>query len=158
MKLLILFILGFIMGGTVSWKINMEITGKASSRNYIMSEKHLSIMLILNRFLQIKQEQKSIGAYLENKGIHTVAIYGMSYVGERLYEELKNENVQVLYGIDKKAGSGIEGFQMYSPYEKLPEVDAVIVTPTFFFAAIQKDLSAKIMCPIISLEEILYEV
>lgn len=158
MKLVIVLLIGFITGGVVSWIVNMNILGKASSQNYKMSEKHLSIMLLLNRFLQIKQEKKSVSSYLEKRGIHTVAIYGMSYVGERLYVELEDGNVRVAYGIDRKAGSGISGFMVYSPEEKLPPVDAIVVTPTFFFESIYRDLSDKVSCPIISLEEILYEV
>ena len=32
-----------------------------------------------------------------------IAIYGMGYLGECLYEELENTDIQVLYGIDQSA-------------------------------------------------------
>jgi hypothetical protein len=42
--------------------------------------------------------------------------------------------------------------------DDLEEVDAIVVTAITFFDEIEEKLSAKIDCPIISLEDILYEV
>ena len=42
--------------------------------------------------------------------------------------------------------------------DQLTEVDAVVVTPIVFFNEIEKELSEKLDCPIISLEDILYEI
>ena len=39
----------------------------------------------------------------------------------------------------------------------LPRVDAVIVSETFFFEDVEPMLSEKLSCPVISLEEIVYE-
>ena len=40
----------------------------------------------------------------------------------------------------------------------LEAVDAVIVTPIFFMDEIEEMLSGKMDCPIVSLEDILYEI
>ena len=42
--------------------------------------------------------------------------------------------------------------------DDLEEVDAVVVTAITFFDEIEEKLSQKIDCPIISLEDILYEI
>ena len=42
--------------------------------------------------------------------------------------------------------------------DDLKPVDAVVVTAITFFNEIEEQLSQKMKCPIISLEEILYEV
>ena len=47
---------------------------------------------------------------------------------------------------------------MVATEEKLEKVDAIIVTAVSFFDQIEEELSEKISCPIISLEDILYEV
>ena len=41
--------------------------------------------------------------------------------------------------------------------EELPEVDAVIVTAVYEYDEIEKMLADRVSCPVISLEEILYE-
>ena len=47
--------------------------------------------------------------------------------------------------------------EVVSPEDGLREVDAVIVTSIFFMDEIEKALSVKLSCPVISLEDILYE-
>ena len=47
---------------------------------------------------------------------------------------------------------------MVTPDEELANVDAVIVTPITFFSEIEDMLSLKMDCPILSIEDILYDV
>lgn len=137
------------------------LTKKASNTEIAkereMAEKHLALFLMMNRWVEVKQQGKSPADYLLTKKYQTIAIYGMSYAGERLVEELKNSGVTVSYGIDKKAGGGYSDMEVVSPEDGLREVDAVIVTSIFFMDEIEKALSVKLSCPVISLEDILYE-
>ena len=48
--------------------------------------------------------------------------------------------------------------EVMSPDDVLPEVDAVIVTPVFFFDEIEELLVSKMNADIVSIEDILYEV
>ena len=82
----------------------------------------------------------------------------MSYAGERLLEELKDSKIDVKYGIDKNADGIYSDIELVTMEDKLETVDAIVVTPIFFFDQIEEELSKKISCPIISLEDILYEV
>lgn len=123
-----------------------------------MSEKHLSLYLMMNQWVKVKQENKSISDYLEKNGYKEIAIYGMNYVGETLLSELKDSNVKVKYGIDKNADTMYLDIDVVTPDDELEEVDAVIVTAITFFDEIADNLSEKISCPIISMEDILYEV
>ncbi|MCI8591401.1 MAG: hypothetical protein HFI88_03420 [Lachnospiraceae bacterium] len=137
------------------------LTKKASNTEIAkereMAEKHLALFLMMNRWVEVKQQGKSPADYLLTKKYQTIAIYGMSYAGERLVEELKNSGVTVSYGIDKKAGGVYSDMEVVSPEDGLREVDAVIVTSIFFMDEIEKALSVKLSCPVISLEDILYE-
>ena len=82
----------------------------------------------------------------------------MSYVGETLVDELKNSNITVLYGIDQKADSIYADVDIVFIEDELQEVDAIVVTAITFFDEIEEKLSRKVDCPIISLDDILYEV
>lgn len=73
-------------------------------------------------------------------------------------EELRDTDVQVVYGIDKKADSIYADVDIVTMDDTLEEVDAVVVTAITFYDEIEDKLSDKIDCPIISLEDILYEI
>ena len=82
----------------------------------------------------------------------------MSYVGETLYHELEDSPVEVAYAIDKRAEGMYADVELLSPDDELPDVDAVIVTPVFFFDEIEEMLASKMDADIVSMEDILYEV
>ncbi len=129
-------------------------TEKAKS----MSNKHLALFLMMNQWVKVKQEGKSLSAYFEKNHYKKIAVYGMSYAGETLIDELKNSGIEVAYGIDKKADSIYADMDILSLEDSLEDVDAVVVTAITFFDEIEEKLSEKLDCPIISLEDVLYEV
>lgn len=122
-----------------------------------LSNKHLKLFKMMNQWVRIKQEGKSLVSYLETRGMHKVAIYGMNYAGETLVEELKGSNIEILYGIDRRANNLCAGFPIVSIDEPLDAVDGIIVTAVAFFDEIEEELRAKVDCSIISLEDIIYE-
>ncbi|KAI4450836.1 hypothetical protein C823_005373 [Eubacterium plexicaudatum ASF492] len=82
----------------------------------------------------------------------------MSYAGETFFDELRDTSVEIVYGIDKKTSALNVELEVVSVDSELEEVDAVVVTAITYFDDIEKALSAKLNCPILSLEDILYEV
>lgn len=132
--------------------------GKNADKYREMSKKHLALFLLMNEWLIAKQEGKSITEYFKRNNYKSVAVYGLSYVGERVLDELKNSDIEVKYGIDKNAEAMFADIEMYLPEDELPEVDAIIVTPVFFFDEIYTALSDKVSCPIISMEDILRDI
>ena len=141
-----------IGAATMAKASNVEIT-KAKK----MSDKHLTLFLMMNQWVLVKQEGKNVADYLQKNGYKTIAIYGMSYAGERLLDELKGSGVTVKYGIDQKADEIYSEVNVVSPDDILADVDAVIVTSISFMNEIEERLSSKLSCPILSLEDILYE-
>lgn len=81
----------------------------------------------------------------------------MSYAGERLLEELKGSRITVKYGIDKRSDEIYEDIELFSPDDDLEDVDAVVVTAIAYFEEIRDRLSVKMDCPVISLEDAIYE-
>lgn len=121
-----------------------------------LAEKHLYMFLLMNRWVQNKNANKEIADYLLKNGIHTVAIYGMNYIGETLYTELKNTPIEVEYAIDRNAETMYAECDMLEPDNELPFVDMIIVTPLTGFDAIKEMLKKKVDCKIISIEDIVY--
>lgn len=147
-------LMGFAVGGAVTFKAKQK--EKEQWKN--MSNKHLALMLLLNQWLITRQEGKSVVEYFHKNGIRSIAIYGMSYIGERLYDELKNSDIDVRYAIDRNAKSLYADIDIIVPDEKLPKVDAIIVTPVFYFYEIEEMLSEKVDYKVISLGDLLHEI
>ncbi len=120
------------------------------------SGKHLALFLMMNQWVKLKQENKSLVSYFMENEYKEIAVYGMSYAGETLVEELKGSEIEVVYGIDNRADSLYSDLNIVSSDDSLEKVDVVVVTAITFFDEIEEKLSKKINCPIISLEDILY--
>ncbi len=130
-----------------------------------LSEKNMyeQYYYITNTWVKIKNEGLGLEDYFHKKNIQTVAIYAAGELGTRVYEELKNTNIEVKYFTDKKviennAVMEFNGIQIVNinNYKEKNEVDAIIVTPTFYMESIEESLrKSGIIKPIISLEKII---
>ena len=158
MKKTVISILSALTGAAVGagaiGKVSVDKTKKIQS----MSDKHLALFLMMNQWVKVKQEGKKLSDYFEKNGYKKIAIYGMSYAGETLLEELEGSGIEVSYGIDQKADALFLDVDVVSMEDTLEEVDAVVVTAITFFDEIEERISEKLNCPVISLEDILYEV
>lgn len=67
----------------------------------------------------------------------------MSFIGQRLYEELKDTGVEVVYGIDKNSDKIYADIDIVTPEDDLEEVDAIIVTAFYFFDEIEVFLEGE---------------
>ncbi len=123
---------------------------------YENSEKYLMSTKLFDEWFEKKQKGKQLESYFLQNNIHTVAIYGMSYLGQRLNDELKNSCVTVKYVIDKNAKDTVSDVHIITPQDEMKPVDAIIITATYYYDEIRKLLSDKVECKIISLEDIIH--
>lgn len=158
MKKGIISVLSALTGAAIGAGAMGKVANKATDKAQAMSDKHLALFLMMNQWVRVKQEGKNLSSYFIKNGYKKIAIYGMSYAGETLLEELKDSEVEVAYGIDKNADGIYADVDIVSLDDDLENVDAVVVTAITFFDEIEEKLSQKMNCPIISLEDILYEV
>lgn len=119
-----------------------------------LSAKHLRMFLLMDRWMMAKQQGKSLERCLRQKGIASVAVYGMGYLGERLKDELKNTGIHIRYLIDQKQKAVCSEFPVYDPDWKLPGTDAVIVTAVHDFDHIKRRLGRHNAVKIISFEDL----
>ena len=122
-----------------------------------MSDKHYDLFMLMNQWLMAKQQGKELITYFHENHYKKIAIYGMSFVGERLYDELQGSDVEVCYAIDKRADNLYADVDVYTLEEELPEVDVIVVTAVSFFDSISDELAEKTDVPVVSLEDIIYE-
>lgn len=149
---LISALLGAAAGGAGS----TYFAEKKLEKNQKKVDKFKNYYSLLNQWLLLKQEGKSLEDYFVGKGIKTVAIYGMGEMGNRLYDELKNSQIKVLYGIDKEASTVYSELEVIECEEISEDVDVIVVTAVFAFEEIAEELKNKVEFPVISLEDVVY--
>lgn len=150
-NLILTFLIGMVVGAGIVGKIESAKLGKVSA----LSDKHFELFRMMAKWIYIKQAGINLSDYLEKDGYKKIAVYGMSYAGEALVNELKDSSVTVAYGIDRNAASLYSDINIVSLNNDLEEVDAIIVTAVTYFDEIEKELSEKMDCPIISLKNML---
>jgi hypothetical protein len=132
-------------------KVSLELYNYECARD----KKFTSYFNLLDKWLEAKENNRTVGGLLLDRGYHAIAIYGMGKVGKHLIFELKDSDVDVLYFIDRKsAGDEMNGIPIYAPDDSLTDVDAIIVTAVFDFENIKLQLEKQCKCPIVSLSEI----
>lgn len=120
-----------------------------------LSDKHLQLYLLMCRWLERKQKGIRLEEYFVRRGYRSIAVYGMNYTGERLLEEMRGSRVSVLYAIDRNADEIYADTKIVTMNDEWAQVDAIVVTPVCSFREIKNQLSGKVDCPILSLEDIL---
>lgn len=121
------------------------------------SVKYKKLFNLLGRWVALNERGLSVGKYLKEKDINKVAIYGLGALGEHLLYELQEEDIQIVYGIDKRAEKlklDIR-FENWEDKKSLPDVDLFIVTAVMDYEMIEKEICEIRDYPVISLEEII---
>lgn len=114
---------------------------------------------LASHWIEAKNYGKNSRTYFDEMNYKKIAIYGMGEFANRLMEELKNSDVEVVYGIDKDVCNSTSRVRnVYSLNDDLPQVDAIVVTPFYDMKSIKCDLKKKVDCPIVSLEEVIWSI
>ena len=147
-------VVGVVAGATAVSKVQASVV--ESTQDKVDKFKQYYNMLV--QWLILKQAGKSLEQYFIDHNYKTIAIYGMGEMGSRLYDELKETSIVVNYGIDQEALGEYSELEVFSKEEDYLDVDAIIVTATFAFDVIEEELRSKVHCPIISLENVVYDI
>ena len=156
-RIVMISILMFVIGYIVAYILLSKKYKKKISVQTALSNKHLALFILMQRWMKQKIKGKEIAGYLKQKKIKTVAIYGMNYVGDALLDDLMNSEIEVLCGIDMNAARIFAQVPVQHPDEEIPEVDAIIVTAINAFGSIEERLQKKTKALILSIEDIIYE-
>ncbi|RDU22810.1 hypothetical protein [Anaerosacchariphilus polymeriproducens] len=147
-------ITGICIGAALLYKMQLKALEKLNAK----TDKFKQYYNTLNQWLNNKDDGKSSVNFFKRNGYQSVAIYGMGELGNRLYKELRNSDIKIKYVIDQSIDYLNHEVSVMSPEDRLEAVDVIVVTPTFAFEDIRSKLKAKINCPIISINEVLYEI
>lgn len=112
---------------------------------------------MMGKWVELEQKGISLPDYFRKRGYRNIAIYGMGLSGLTLYNELKGTDIAVAYAIDRNKEEVPNEVDVYLPKDTLPDADAIIVSAVASFEEIAQLLKGKVECPVISLEDIIYQ-
>lgn len=152
MKIILNLAIGIIIGATTVKIFLKKATIKQQASVPSIYEDGFQIF---NDWMKLKFEGKTLQKFFDDNRMKKVAIYGFGALGQRLYEDLKQLDVEITYVIDRNADNiRIDGLKVVTLDGELDIVDAIIVTPIQFFYDIEKDLESKMSTDIISIEDV----
>lgn len=135
----------------VAWKDKNRVINKC----YENSIKYLENTRVLNELLEKKQKGLSIIDYFKKNNIKNIAIYGMSHLGQRFREELRNSDINIKYVIDKNVKDTFSDLKIISPDDDFEPVDMIVVTAVYYYENIKNIVEHKGKYNVISLKKII---
>lgn len=156
MKKITIGLLGMAAGAVGTYVYLSKPKTKDEREQLQKTEKFKSYYTILEHWLMLKQEGKSLEDYFIKIGYNTVAVYGMGKMGSRLIKELEETDIKIKYCMNSDAPT-VDINMNEVEKVNLADVDAVVVTAVFALDEI-KDKLADLECPIISIEEVVFGV
>lgn len=128
---------------------------KNIAENKNLTSRYQSYWRTLDRWMIILESGKTIEQYLHDKGIQHIAIYGLGLLGKHLLSQLSNTDIVIDYAIDRKGAMRIGNFPVITLENDLPETQLIVVTVTYDFAKIYKEIVSKTSDKVIGLDELI---
>jgi hypothetical protein len=98
----------------------------------------------LLKWLTLSINDKKLDRFFHENDFQKIAIYGLRGFGELFYSEIRKSTIEIVCFIDRDYANypeGIDGIAVRSITDlKTMDYDVIVVTPTFYFDDILKDL------------------
>ena len=117
--------------------------------------KFQKMFFVYDDWMKLQEQGLSIHRFLQGIGVERIAIYGDSYIGKRLYHNLKENGIRVLYFIDRNAQYLEEEIPVCLPDKGLPATDMIIISLVDGINEIRKSLSDLSDARILGIAELL---
>ncbi len=139
--------------------INAEDSFYAKNRKTIAyyqnkMDRYESYWRVMDKWLSLKEKGKTIKDILIEKNIYTIVIYGVGMLGKHLISDLSDGDVKIICAIDRNNVKHKYQFPVLSIDEEIPMTDAIIVTPSYDYPTIKRQLNKKGMNNVISIESL----
>lgn len=139
----------------VYWQVTQNgiLTGEELKRLYMtienVAEDHVRVLskfqkmfFVYDTWMNLYEQGIYMEDYLARKGVHSVAIYGFSYIGKRLHRSLGKRKICVRCFIDMNAVYlRKESVPVFLPDESFPVVDMIIISLVEEVESIRKKLT-----------------
>lgn len=118
-----------------------------------------NMLFVMKTWLDMRNQGMEIASFLETHQYLHIAVYGMGNIGESLFYELRNSDIQIDYAID--SSSCVKDFDgelaVLNWTDEFPDVDAIIVTMMAGYDAVIRALRARLKCPVITVNDLILD-
>lgn len=123
------------------------------------SERSKKKFELMCQWMKLKIRAISLMEFFRDRGIQSIAIYGMGEIGQLIYDELARENEEFIrYAIDQSGMKYMESLPTYCLKRDLPKVDAIVITPVLITDQLEEQIYESLgECVTFVFEELLYE-
>ena len=135
----------------------VEFKDNGYREDSILIDRYRSYWQIMDKWICLLEEEKTIAQYFEKRNIETIALYGVGMMGRHLIKQLEHSHIKIAYGIDIRGNDEQQQFPIFNKYPEGYDVDAIIITVTYETYPIYTTLEKEANCSIILLEEIIGE-
>lgn len=150
--------MAFLLGTGMTSAFMLQLQQNCINKWKSSARKNRGLFLLMDQWVSIKQDGKRLENYFIKNNFRKIAIYGMGNVGKRIVKELKDSEIEILYGIDRSAESIYSEIKLVTINQTLEKVDAVVITLVDDFEDVYDKLSEKLKCSIIAIEDIINEI
>ena len=153
-QILLVGLFSYILGGIFVFRMSRKWLAEKIRK----VDKFKRYYSVLNEWLMLKNCNHNLEEYFKNNAYGEIAVYGIGELGRRLCEELKDTDIEIEYIVDGKVSGNYLGVEIMDMDSQLKAVDVVVVTAVFDLERIEKQLKEKVSFPVVSLEEVIYEI
>lgn len=156
-----LFVAGVLLGGGVGLLTGKRLGSCNAKQKQKKEDKFKQYYNVLNRWMYLKHNHKNLSEYFKRMKYNRIAIYGLGELGNRLIDELKDTETEVVYGVDKKIDNtfvSVPAFVLEEISNTTEDIDVLVVTPIFAYDEVVDELKNKVNCRIISLEDVVFDI
>lgn len=148
----------FFLKGEIRRGISVQVLPELAQKEK-QYEKCSRLLKLMCKWTMNAQKGIKTADFLVKREWRSVAVYGAGDVGKCLLAELSDCEIEVQYVIDRrKIDLDLPlDCPVYSPEDKLPAVDCVIVTAVMDYGEICRSLKDRMDCHFISIEDIVYQ-
>lgn len=114
----------------------------------VRAEKFEEMMLVMNQWIENLHSDKKISGYFRRHHYKNIALYGTSFVSQRIQEELEGSDIHIQFVFDKDTKDILE--------KNEKKIDVIVVTSFYYFYEIYLDLSKMTDIPIVGADEVIY--
>ncbi|WP_094548897.1 hypothetical protein [Petroclostridium xylanilyticum] len=160
--IIILFVISVLIVYIYFINILLKLYKKTADKYESLSFIYEAYYNVTSLWIRNKNKNKNIEAYLANKGIKYIAVYGAGKLGELLYEELKNASlVKIKYIIDRNTVNDKFGnlpVINIDQIDLMDKIDAIVVTPIYVYEDIKNFLIDKGIKIVLCIDDIIYDI
>lgn len=132
---------------------NMLQKELVKTKSLLLSSWQYQYLFIYMAKLKIKGV--GVSDFIKDNNYKNIAIYGLSHVAEVVYEDLKQNDVNVNYFIDKNKNGDYDNVKIIKPEHTVENIDLIIICVGLGIAKIKNSLDKTYNCGIYSVEDIL---